>query len=692
VGKNTLTSGQRLTGDGPITLNDAMEFIQNIAGNKTDNLDWINGGSSYHEYMTDPRVWNADQRLIWNNMGGRLLNAPEKSNDGVSHGRSLSDPIQIGKNILKQVGINLDNPFASGTDQQLMNMYKEVVVSDTIESVIRLQDMKRESIQKTTIGAGGEIYKNTSTENYEHDRTAMATRPDWMREVFGHDAFMEDDVHQKVAILRDYGLDTNFSPSKFSAWNDDFNDGNVQYVYDRNSNDGISDKKSGKEISFDYHDYVGTVKIASPNIDDVIKKQKSEIERTQSYKKKREDFDGYRYKFTVTMVSPPLMTKSEKDRYTINTETYLRQYGQVSTDPSSILTVGNINNSSTVFVIKSNTNPNSGQISSDLNSGSIGSIYGGDKGCKYSIGDINSLDQIQEEESSANKDDVASNDAEIIKRGGAMPTSFEDVNLLLNDIDPQIFRFWIRTISRTHYEVTPEVFYLDDENKVNLARPRYTGHSAVFFDAVVKSMNENINPSWNAQSFFGRTEDVHTWQSTNRTLQFSTAFVATSPSQLPSLRAKVQELIRMCYPQIQAIRSVGVLAFRAGPIIELALGDMFRTFGYITSMSINWGVNGEPIWELSKYGQIVKGVELNLDIQILHKELPHAGTEFYAQSFDPKIFFHKSSDINNGVGFKTTGAYIQRTNTLYSKRTNAQTNSRQPHGIADGDGTAQREV
>jgi hypothetical protein len=133
----------------------------------------------------------------------------------------------------------------------------------------------------------------------------------------------------------------------------------------------------------------------------------------------------------------------------------------------------------------------------------------------------------------------------------------------------------------------------------------------------------------------------------------------------------------MCYPQIQTIRSVGVLAFRAGPIIELAIGDMFRTFGYITSMSINWGVNGEPIWELAKYGQIVKGVELNLDIQILHKELPHAGTEFYAQSFNPSIFYHQGSDKNNGIGFKTTGSYIQGSNSAKSGRSKMEENKPQ---------------
>ena len=44
-GRNTLTTGQRLFGDGPLTLNDAMEFVQNIAGNKVDNLDWIDGAS-----------------------------------------------------------------------------------------------------------------------------------------------------------------------------------------------------------------------------------------------------------------------------------------------------------------------------------------------------------------------------------------------------------------------------------------------------------------------------------------------------------------------------------------------------------------------------------------------------------------------------------------------------------------------
>lgn len=648
-GRDTLTTGQRLAGDGPVTLNDAMELLQSVFGNRVDNLDYIDGPSSYHEYLTDPRVWNIDQRLAWNNLGSRLHNAPEKPNES----GSILDPIQIGKNILKTVGINLDNPFASSKDTETYDQFKAVVVTTDryfAREAYKTLDKKMETIQSTGMDDESQIYQNDITHAQLQERTSHSTRPDWFRDKFDRDK--ESEYIQHFQILREYGLESNFKPGQdFTEWYTEYNDGNVQYVYDEGAKLGVEEGQSGKLVDFDYFDYVGTVKTATPNIENIVERQRAENQRREEeYEKAKQS------EFTLKASIYAPLSSTEKKALENEIMNKLSQHGTSVENVSTISFADPFKGDLLFRVVGNNMTLDDMRVNDVVPSFNKDASLS-NKG-SYTI--INKKEKTDSYNSSGSESgqDIIESEEDIIAKQGIPPTSFDKLNKLVNEVDPQIFRFWIRTISRTHYEVTPEVFYLDDYNKIQLARPRYTGHSLVFFDAIVKNVTEQVNPNWQPTNFFGRTEDVFTWASTSRHLQLTTSFMVSSPSQMPSLRAKIQELERMCYPQIQTLKSVGVLAYRAGPVIEFAIGDQWRAFGYIQAISITWsGSNGEPIWETIQGGQFIRGADVNIDFQIFHKELPHAGTEFFAESFEPDLFYHDQSTRYQSI--KTTSDYLQ---------------------------------
>ena len=630
-GRDSLTPAQELL-SGDLNLNSALELSKQVFGNRVDDIDFIDGPSSYHEYMTDPRTWNIDQRLIWNNLGGKYENLPEVAS---SEAFVNFDPITMALNALKYAGINLDDPF--GNDN-IYDDFKEMVVGGdaSFSKYFALQRKKRISVVTSKISPEGQLYKDEESKNVFHPVTSSGTRPDWFREVSIN--YELDEIKQaQLQILNDYSLETNMDPTKFERWYQGYNDGNVQYQYSQASGDKTT---AGKIIPVDFYEYIGTVKVAQPDIEKINKARREGIQKQATDQQEASKITS----FTVTAD-----IKNDRDGF-VGAEAAMVAALKPENIGDASIAVDQPIKAGTKITWK--VSKSSGWEEDELNTIMQGvtdsmngeaTFSGSDFEKKGSSVSESQLDQVE-------------SDSDIAAKQGIKPVTFGQINTLLNEIEPQVFRFWIRPISRTHYEVTPEVYYLDDNNKVALARPRYTGHSLVMFDAVVKSYTDNFTPSWNSVNFFGRSENIYTWQSTSRAADIATVFTVTSPSQMPALRAKVQELIRMLYPQMQTIKYAGTISYRSGPIIELALGDQVRVYGAINSLSINWGINGEPTFELIRGGQFIKGCELNMNISVINKELPHAGTEFFAESFNPSVFYHPG--VKSGKNVKTTSSYI----------------------------------
>jgi hypothetical protein len=655
-GRDQLTPAQTLLGEGPVTLNGALELVGQVFGDRVDNLDFIDSGQSFHEYMTDPRVWNLDQRLLWHNMGARLMSIPDR---GTEDDTGMLDPMTLLKSGLQIVaGINLDDPMGSTFDD-INNLYKKIAQEDekNFESHLQLRKKKTEALLSSTSDKNGELYKNDETKQRMQEHTAYGTRPDWLLEKHEHERY-DDIATKRYATLHRFGYESNFKHENFDKFYLDYNDGNVQYQAKNDRSD-----TAGKLVEFDYFDYIGTVKVATPNIDAISKaelKQREDINRETSRVQNKVES----CQITMSLSSVP---SEHIDPESL--KAYIQsKFGSISTEVSILSSSNQQFSFNCNFINQEGEDKQAVEtvcnaIKTEATSSTVGSFPTQYHSAGYSINNKQPNTQSYNE-------DIVEDENDIIAKQGIAPVTFEKINTLLNVINPQIFRFWMRTINRTHYEVTPEMYYLDDNNKVALTKPRYTGHSVVFFDAIIKSMNDNFVPRWNSTNFFGRTEEVHTWQATARNLDFQTSFVCSSPSQLPSLRAKIQELIRMLYPQIQTIKAVGTLAYRAGPVIEFAIGDQMRNYGIINNMTINWGVGGEPMFEIFEGGQFVRGAELNFNISVIHKELPHAGTEFFAESFDPSLFYHEEA-IKQKIGKKTIASYImlseEETNTKRPK-------------------------
>lgn len=112
----------------------------------------------------------------------------------------------------------------------------------------------------------------------------------------------------------------------------------------------------------------------------------------------------------------------------------------------------------------------------------------------------------------------------------------------------------------------------------------------VGFHAFITELTDNFAPQWESTDGFGRVDQVHTYKSTARTLQFAFNIVATSATDFDEMWTKVNKLVTLVYPQFDGGRWVQSdgngtdrfvqpfsQAFAASPIIRLRIGDVIRS-------------------------------------------------------------------------------------------------------------------
>lgn len=148
------------------------------------------------------------------------------------------------------------------------------------------------------------------------------------------------------------------------------------------------------------------------------------------------------------------------------------------------------------------------------------------------------------------------------------------------------------------------------------------GFRSVFFQPINLKITEDLSPTWNKTQFFGRVDQVATYQGTARTFSLSFRAQAFSPSDMPVIYEKLHWLASMVYPQYDANMS-----YRAGPAVRLRIGDIINAKGAGSNEFLR-GVPGiiesitfdynESIWETERTNKIPLGIDVSVSFTALH--------------------------------------------------------------------------
>ena len=144
--------------------------------------------------------------------------------------------------------------------------------------------------------------------------------------------------------------------------------------------------------------------------------------------------------------------------------------------------------------------------------------------------------------------------------------------------------------------------------------------------ATIQSLGESYTPTWQSKHFFGRSEQIHTYTFTDRTIDLSFVIFADSMRQLQNVYERVLWLSQQCYPDYNSNDRIS-----SGPIIAIRIGDLFQyKAGFIRSLSYDWNFLGPGgKWELTRGSRMPQACNVTMSYQIIHEKVPDRDYNFY---------------------------------------------------------------
>lgn len=142
---------------------------------------------------------------------------------------------------------------------------------------------------------------------------------------------------------------------------------------------------------------------------------------------------------------------------------------------------------------------------------------------------------------------------------------------------------------------------------------------SVFFRPFITSLSEDFTPEWNKASYNGRVDPVATYQGTGRSINLSFMIVSFGPEDVEMVYKKLNWLTSMVYPEYDKD-----LAYRAGPVVRLRVGDVINANGVNTNKGLPGIIDSlsydysDQIWELKKGLKVPRNIVVSLTFTVLH--------------------------------------------------------------------------
>jgi len=210
--------------------------------------------------------------------------------------------------------------------------------------------------------------------------------------------------------------------------------------------------------------------------------------------------------------------------------------------------------------------------------------------------------------------------------------------------DQQVFPFLFETINKkgTKRSYTVETAYREEVIDTQAGSEKFKILTGVdknaaaggkehkqfaFFQATLNSISESYNPTWSSKHFFGRTEQIHSYTMTDRTLEVSFSITVDEIRKLQHLYERVLWLAQQTYASYDENGRM-----KAGPIIKMTIGDMFSNLtGFLRSLSYDWNYlgGGSPKWEITQGLRIPMACNVSLSFTVLHNTMPDRNHNFY---------------------------------------------------------------
>ena len=171
-----------------------------------------------------------------------------------------------------------------------------------------------------------------------------------------------------------------------------------------------------------------------------------------------------------------------------------------------------------------------------------------------------------------------------------------------------------------HRDLIPFKFY-DIENE-----------GLIVFRAFLEGISDNLSPDWSQQEYTGRPEQGHIYGGYSNTISFSFQVAPFSKEEFKAQWKKINYLKGLTTPSGYNVPTGGG-GYMTPPFMRMTIGDMFNdVYGYMNSLTIS--VNDDMDWEIDEeVGRLPRGIEVDVDWQVIEKRAPLALQKYYDAPF-----------------------------------------------------------
>jgi hypothetical protein len=200
--------------------------------------------------------------------------------------------------------------------------------------------------------------------------------------------------------------------------------------------------------------------------------------------------------------------------------------------------------------------------------------------------------------------------------------------------------------------------------------------TSVIFRGTITGLSEQFSPSWDSSRFIGAPFNFYTYQSIERTVQFSFKVFSLTGLEHKACWSKLGYLSSLCYPQSYMSATGAVSA----PFLKFTLGDMYRNKEcFIENMSYN--IDDNYPWEVGLNGKDLQNYRLPTIVEVT---ITLKFVETKSNTYNEKVDSDGKLD-NTEIGSKMYG-FKETYNNVDSKQNDKQftsTNKPDVAGAAD---------
>ncbi len=170
----------------------------------------------------------------------------------------------------------------------------------------------------------------------------------------------------------------------------------------------------------------------------------------------------------------------------------------------------------------------------------------------------------------------------------------------------------------------------EEREKPNEGMPFYfvdlRENKKLYFRGYISGLSETLSPSWNPETFIGRSEPVHRYASCERELNLSLKVVAQTKDEFDMIQQKMNRLTSMCYPEYMRDAQMENKIRMKPPLLKMRIGEYIGNVssdgitGFFSSLSIS--VPDDGTWEIKEGQRIPKSFDITISFKVIHGEVP----------------------------------------------------------------------